>query len=544
MMNGIYQIKLPDNEPVLSYAPGSPERAEVKRTLLQMAKQEVEIPCIIGGKEVRTGDMGACVMPHNHGTVIGRYHRAGTKEVQAAVAAAVRAYREWASMSYEHRLSVFLKAADLLAGPRRAAMNAAAMLGLSKNIFQAEIDAACELIDFFRFNTYYANTLYTDQPPHSSKNVWNRMDYRPLEGFVFAATPFNFVSIAGNLPSAPAMMGNTVLWKPASSAVYPAYQVMKLFIEAGVPEGVINFIPGSGSAIGPEVLNMPNLAGIHFTGSTSVFRGMWEAVGSKIASYKAYPRIIGETGGKDFVIAHSSADEDELITALIRGAYEFQGQKCSAASRAYIPSGMWQAMKERLSEELSRVRMGDVTDFRNFVNAVIDREAFDKIKGYIDYARSSSDADIVCGGTCSDNTGYFIEPTIIETKDPHFKTMEEEIFGPVLTVYPYDESRYEDVLTLCDETSPYGLTGGVFARDRKAIARTEEVLFHAAGNFYINDKPTGAVVGQQPFGGGRASGTDDKAGSMLNIMRWTAPRAIKENFVPPRDYRYPFMSEE
>jgi len=543
-MNGIFQINLPGNEPVFSYAPASPEREEVKEALSQLSKQEIEIPCIIGGKEVRTGDTGTCVMPHNHGKVIGRYHKAGVKEIQSAVEAADKAYREWASMSYEHRMSVFIKAADLLSGPWRARMNAAAMLGLSKNVFQAEIDAACELIDFFRFNTYYANRLYTDQPPHSSKNVWNRVDYRPLEGFVFAVTPFNFVSIAGNLPSAPAMMGNTVLWKPASSAIYPAYHVMKLFMEAGVPPGVINFVPGLGGVVGPEVLKMPTLAGIHFTGSTAVFRSMWETVGSGIGSYNTYPRIVGETGGKDFVIAHPSAQEDELLTALIRGAFEFQGQKCSAASRAYVPRGMWKTLKERMSEELSEIGMGDVSDFRNLINAVIDREAFDKIKGYIDYTRSSKDGRIVYGGTCSDTTGYFIEPTVIEAMDPHFRTMEEEIFGPVLTVYPYDENRYEDILELCDETSPYGLTGAVFARDRKAIALTEEVLLHAAGNFYINDKPTGAVVGQQPFGGGRASGTDDKAGSMLNMIRWTSPRAIKENFVPPRNYRYPFMAEE
>ncbi|MBN2048841.1 MAG: L-glutamate gamma-semialdehyde dehydrogenase [Spirochaetales bacterium] len=543
-MNGIFKVKLPDNEPVLSYAPGSKERQEVKKALDALTASEVEIPCIIGGKEVRTGDIKNCVMPHNHGKVIGRYHQAGPKEIEAAAKAAGEASRQWAGMSYEHRLSVFLKAGDLLAGPWRSTMNAAAMLGLSKNVFQAEIDAACELIDFFRFNAYYANEIFTEQPPHSSRYTWNRMDYRPLEGFVFAATPFNFVSIAGNLPSSPAMMGNTVLWKPASSAVYPAYYIMKLFMEAGLPEGVINFLPGSGSVVGPMILPMSDLAGIHFTGSTAVFRGMWEAVGSRIASYRSYPRIVGETGGKDFILAHESADADELVTALLRGAFEFQGQKCSAASRAYIPRELWKTVKKRLLEQVAELKMGDVADFRNFINAVIDREAFDKIKGYLDYTAEASDGSILCGGTGDNRVGYFISPTVIETSNPRFKTMEEEIFGPVLTVHPYDGRKYEEVLELCDKTSPYGLTGAVFARSRGAVARAEEVLSQAAGNFYINDKPTGAVVGQQPFGGGRASGTNDKAGSILNMMRWTSPRAIKENFVPPKDYRYPFMQEE
>jgi 1-pyrroline-5-carboxylate dehydrogenase len=418
------------------------------------------------------------------------------------------------------------------------------MLCQSKNAFQAEIDAACELIDFLRFNSHYAVQLYEDQPMYSSEGLWNRLDYRALEGFVFAATPFNFASIAGNLPSAPAIMGNSVLWKPASNAVYTAYHIMQLFLEAGLPEGVINFIPGAGSTVGPIVLGSPDLAGVHFTGSTGTFQSMWETIGGNIRLYKTYPRIVGETGGKDFIVAHPSARIEELGTAVIRGAFEYQGQKCSAVSRIYIPKSLWGELFSFLKEELATVKMGGVEDFSNFMNAVIDEAAFDKIAGYIDFARKAKDAEIIYGGNCEKSTGYFIEPTVIKTDNPRFKTMEEEIFGPVLTVYVYDDDRYEETLALCDETSPYGLTGAVFAVDRDAVDLAKNVLVHAAGNFYVNDKPTGAVVGQQPFGGSRASGTNDKAGSVFNMMRWTTVRAIKENFLPPKDYRYPLMSEK
>ena len=543
MSTGKFNVPVPVNEPAKSYAPGSSERALLKTELETLKAGEVEIPCIIGGREVRTGTTGTCVLPHDHGNVIGRYHKAGEKEVRDAVEAALKGRALWSSFSWEERVSVFLKAADLLAGPWRQRMNGACMLSQSKNAFQAEIDAACELIDFFRFNTYYAIQLLEEQPMYSSTNVWNRVEYRALEGFVFAVTPFNFASIAGNLPSAPAVMGNTVLWKPASNAVYIAYQIMLLFQEAGLPDGVINFIPGDGSAVGPIVLGSPDLAGVHFTGSTATFQSIWQTIGNNIKTYRTYPRIVGETGGKDFIFAHPSARIDELGTAIIRGAFEYQGQKCSAVSRAYIPKSLWNDLSEFLIFRLDDIKMGDVSDFTNFINAVIDEAAFDKISGYIDYAKTSDDANIVFGGISEKSKGYFIQPAIIETTDPHFRTMEEEIFGPVLTVYVYDDDDFEQTLHLCNETSPYGLTGAVFSVDRGAIETAGRFLRYAAGNFYINDKPTGAVVGQQPFGGSRASGTNDKAGSILNMMRWTTPRTIKENFVPPRDYPYPFMSE-
>ncbi|AZR72474.1 1-pyrroline-5-carboxylate dehydrogenase [Anoxybacter fermentans] len=543
MSNAIYKIEKPANEPVLSYRPGSPEREELKAKLKELKSREIEIPLIIGGKEVKTGDFGECRMPHDHQHRLAVYHKAGPKEIEMAIEAAREAKKEWARMAWEDRIAIFRKAAELLAGPYRSLLNAATMLGQSKNVFQAEIDSACELIDFFRFNTYYATQIYKDQP-YSPVGFWNRMEYRPLEGFVFAVTPFNFTSIAGNLPTSPAMLGNTVLWKPASSAIYSAYYIMKLLEEAGLPPGVINFIPGSGSKVGDYVLASPELAGIHFTGSTEVFKSMWRTVGENIEKYNTYPRIVGETGGKDFVFVHESAQVAPVVTALIRGAFEYQGQKCSAASRAYIPDNRWEEIKEELLAQISELKMGSPEDFTNFVNAVIDKNAYQSIKEYIDYAKAHEDAEILIGGNCDDSKGYFIEPTVILAKTPDFKTMREEIFGPVLTVYVYDADKYEETLHICDQTSPYGLTGSIFAQDRKAIVLAEDILVNAAGNFYINDKPTGAVVGQQPFGGSRASGTNDKAGSYLNLLRWVSPRAIKETFVPPVDYRYPFMEEE
>lgn len=543
MSNALFKVEKPNNEPVLSYKPGSPERQELKAKIEELRNQEIEIPLIIGGREIKTGKIGKCVIPHDHGHLLGRYHKGGEKEIRLAIEAALEAKREWAAMSWEDRAAIFLKAAELISGPYRATMNAATMLAQSKNVFQAEIDSACELIDFLRFNTYYMTEIYREQP-YSPQGVWNRMEYRPLEGFVFAVTPFNFTSIAGNLPASPALMGNTVLWKPASSAVYSAYYFMRVLQEAGLPDGVINFVPGSGAEIGDRVLASPDLAGVHFTGSTSTFQRMWKTVGGNIERYKSYPRIVGETGGKDFVFVHESADIDQLVTALVRGAFEYQGQKCSAASRTYIPDSIWEEVREKLVSTTGELKMGGVEDFSNFVNAVIDRNAYDSIVEYIEYAREADNAEIIAGGSYDASTGYFIEPTIILTDDPHFKTMEEEIFGPVLTVYVYPADQYEETLKICNETSPYGLTGSIFARDRKAAVTAERMLAQAAGNFYINDKPTGAVVGQQPFGGSRASGTNDKAGSKLNLLRWTSPRAIKENFIPPADYTYPFMGEE
>jgi len=544
MGNAIYNLSLPVNEPIKTYAPGTPERQAVKATLSELKSREIEIPLIIGGKEIKTGKLGKCILPHDHRRVIGTYHQAGEREVQMAIDTALKARGDWAALPWADRAAVFLKAADLIAGPWRATFNAANMLGQSKNVFQAEIDSACELIDFFRFNAYYATQILAQQPPYSPHPTWNRMEYRSLEGFVFAVTPFNFVSIAGNLPSAPAILGNVSVWKPASSAVFSAYYLMKLFQEAGLPEGVINFIPGSGAEIGPLVMSSPELAGIHFTGSTETFRQMWQTLGENIKHYRSYPRIVGETGGKDFIFAHRSADLQALGAGLIRGAYEYQGQKCSAVSRAYIPRGLWEDLKGYLIEELNTVKVGDVEDFGAFMNAVIDAAAFAKIAGYIDYVKKADQASIIYGGECDDSQGFFIRPTVVLADDPHFRTMQEEIFGPVLTIYLYDEDRYVETLELCDQTSPYALTGAIFARDRRAVAEAQCRLENAAGNFYINDKPTGAVVGQQPFGGARASGTNDKAGSLWNLLRWVSPRTIKENFVPPRDYRYPFMEAE
>ncbi|MCL0079984.1 L-glutamate gamma-semialdehyde dehydrogenase [Dehalococcoidia bacterium] len=543
MSNAKFSMPDPENEPILSYQPGSPERKQLKEALDKLSGETIEIPLIIGGQEVKTGNLGKCVMPHDHQHVMATYHKAGPKEVEAAIEASQEAWKSWSTMPWWERASIFKKMASLLSGPWRATLGAATMLGQSKNVFQAEIDTPCELVDFLNFNTKYMEAIY-EQQPLSPKGQWNRVEQRPLEGFIFAVTPFNFTAIAGNLPTAPAMMGNTVVWKPASSAVFSAYYLTKLFQEAGLPDGVINFIPGSGPDVGAIALKHPKLAGVHFTGSTEVFQGMWKIVGENIASYRTYPRIVGETGGKNFIFAHPSADPDEVNTAMVRGAFEYQGQKCSAASRAYIPSSMWPALTELLVETIKTIKVGDVRDFTNFVNAVIDRPAFEKIAEYIDFARRSSDAKIIAGGGSDDSRGYFIEPTVIVTSDPHFKTMEEEIFGPVITLYMYDDSRFEETLRLCDSTSPYGLTGSIFARDREAISLASRMLLHAAGNFYINDKCTGSVVGQQPFGGSRASGTNDKAGSMINLLRWVSPRTTKELFVSPKDYRYPFMEEK
>jgi len=545
MSNGIFSVPFPENDPIRSYAPGTRDREILKKRMEELKSETLDIPIIIGGKEIRTGNTAKCVIPHNHSHVLGNYHKAGKEEVELAIEAALNARDAWAAMPWHERAAIFLKAADLLTTDYwRSTLNAATMLSQSKTAFQAEIDAACELVDFFRFNTYYAQQIYEEQPLHSPEGLWNRMEYRALEGFVFAVAPFNFTSIAGNLPTSPALMGNVVLMKPASSAVYSGYWLMKLFMEAGIPDGVINFVPGSGGQVGNPVLDSPDLAGIHFTGSTPVFQGMWQTIGNNIAKYKSYPRIVGETGGKDFVFVHKSADVDVVATAIVRGAYEYQGQKCSAASRGYIPKSMWNELKETVISTLKTVKMGDPEDFSNFLNAVIDKGAFETITGYIDYIKNADDAEIVFGGNYDDSVGYYIEPTFVVTTNPNFKTMEEEIFGPVFTLYIYDDEKYEETLNICNETSPYALTGAIFAKDRNAVQLANEILVNAAGNFYINDKPTGAVVGQQPFGGARASGTNDKAGSYLNLIRWVSPRTIKENFIPPTDYRYPFMDEE
>jgi len=542
-MNGVFRVPQPANEPIRAYAPGSPEKRWLKAKLAEMRGREIEIPLVIGGEEVRTGKLGTCIVPHDHKHVLARYHKAGKAEVERAVTAAREAHASWSRMPWYDRAAIFLRAAELLAGPFRDEANAATMLGQSKTVFQAEIDSACELIDFWRFNPHFMQKVYEDQPI-SSPGVWNRVEYRALEGFVFAVTPFNFTSIGGNLPTSPAMMGNTVLWKPASTAVYSAFAIMRVLMAAGLPPGVINLVVGSGGEVGDPVLASPELAGIHFTGSTVVFQQMWKTVGANIESYRSYPRIVGETGGKDFVFVHASADVDALATALVRGSFEYQGQKCSAASRAYIPKSLWPKVKKALLAQIAEIKMGDVEDFTNFMGAVIDKNAFAVIKSYIEYARRSSEAEIVAGGTCDDKVGYFIEPTVVLTTNPKFKLMQEEIFGPVLTVFVYPDRELDKALELCDTGSPYALTGSVFANDRQAILKVAERLQGTAGNFYINDKPTGAVVGQQPFGGARASGTNDKAGSMWNLIRWASPRAIKETFVPPTHFAYPFMREK
>ena len=541
MSNGIFSVPAPRNEPVLAYTPGSPERKALRAELDRMAGQVVEITPRIGGRRVTTGRTMDIVMPHDHRHVLAVGHKAGASEVQRAVDAAGAAHHDWSRLPWHERAAIFLRAADLLAGSYRMTLNAATMLGQSKTAHQAEIDAACELIDFWRFNVAFAEEIYRQQPL-SSPGAWNRLEHRALEGFVFAVTPFNVTSIGGNLPTAPAILGNTVVWKPASTALYAAYFIMEILEAAGLPPGVINMVPGSGAEVGDLALASPALAGIHFTGSTATFQGMWETVGRNIRQYRSYPRIVGETGGKDFVFAHASADVPALATALTRGAFEYQGQKCSAASRAFIPASLWPAVQERLLQQIAEIRVGDPADFTNFMGAVIDANAFATIKGYIDHARQSRDAAILAGGGCDDGKGYFVEPTVVLAKRPGLKLMREEIFGPVLTVWVYEDLDLETALEICDSGSPYALTGAVFARDRAAIVRIADALTHAAGNFYVNDKPTGAVVGQQPFGGARGSGTNDKAGSVLNLLRWVSPRAIKETFVPPTDFRYPFMA--
>ncbi len=542
MANGTFHPPEPRNEPILAYRRGSPERAALKARLAELTAQELEIPCVIGGERVRTGRLAEVRMPHRHGHLLARFHRAGPAEVNRAVEAAKEARKAWATLDWHDRAAVFLKAADLLAGPWRATLNAATMLGQSKTVHQAEIDAACEIVDFWRWNPHFAALLYAQQPS-SSPGQWNRLEQRPLEGYVFAVTPFNFTSIAANLPTAPALLGNTVLWKPASSAVYSAWSILQLLEAAGLPPGVVNFLPGSGRDVGDPALASPDLGGLHFTGSTRVFQGMWRTIAEGLPRYRSYPRIVGETGGKDFVFAHASADVDALAAALVRGAFEYQGQKCSAASRAYVPESLWPGVKQRVVALTRSLSMGDPADFTTFLGAVIDRGAFERIRGYVELARAGDGAELVTGGRCDDREGFFVEPAVVETTDPRHRLMEEEIFGPVLTVFPYPDARLEEALTLCDTTSPYGLTGAVFARDRHAIAHISAALVNAAGNFYVNDKPTGAVVGQQPFGGARASGTNDKAGSLANLMRWVSPRALKETFAPTTAVEYPHQEE-
>ncbi len=540
MPKGIYKVPVPANEPVMPYAPGSKERKEVTAALKAARNMETDIPMYIGSEEVRTGNKVPLSPPHDHQHILGHFHEGDRSHVEQAINAALGAKEAWAGLPWEQRASIFLKAAELMAGPYRAKINAATMLAQSKSVFQAEIDAACEMIDFLRFNVHYMSQIYAEQP-ESAPGIWNRLEYRPLEGFVFAITPFNFTSIAGNLPSSAALMGNTVVWKPAYSQIYSANVLMEVFRDAGVPDGVINLIYVDGPEAGDVVFNHPDFAGLHFTGSTGVFQHLWKTIGQNIQKYKTYPRIVGETGGKDFIVAHKSAKAKEVATAITRGAFEFQGQKCSAASRAYIPDNLWDDVKTFVQEDLKTIKMGSPEDFTNFFNAVIDERAFDKIAGYIDKAKENPMNEIIAGGNYDKSKGYFIEPTVILTKDPQSLTMCEEIFGPVITLYVYQAERFEETLELVNSTSPYALTGAIFSQDRYAIDLATKQLSNAAGNFYINDKPTGAVVGQQPFGGARASGTNDKAGSVLNLYRWVSPRTIKETFVPPTDYRYPFL---
>ena len=543
MQKAFFQVPSPKNEVVLSYAPGSPERVELKKTLARMSAEQIDIPMFIGGEEVRTADKHPLSPPHDHKRIIGHYSRGGASHVQHAIDAALAAKADWENTSWEHRASIFLKAADLLAGPYRARMNAATMLAQSKNIFQAEIDAVAEFVDFLRFNVAYMTQIYQDQP-QSPAGMWNRLEYRPLEGFVFCITPFNFTSIAGNLPTSAALMGNCCVWKPADSQIYSAHVIMDLLREAGLPDGVINLVFADGPEAGEVVFNHPSFAGLHFTGSTGVFQALWKIIGQNIHKYNSYPRIVGETGGKDYIVVHESADAEAAAVAISRGAFEFQGQKCSAASRVYLSESLYDVVIDRVKSDVSSFNMGDPKDFGNFINAVIDERAFDKITGYIKKVKASDDSEIILGGGYDKSKGYFIEPTIVLATNPKALTMCEEIFGPVLTIYKYKDSEFEETLDLLDNTSPYALTGAIFAQDRYIIDKTARRLQHTAGNFYINDKPTGAVVGQQPFGGGRASGTNDKAGSYLNLLRWVSPRTIKETFVPPKDYRYPFLGED
>jgi len=540
MSLAISKVPVPSNEPVRSYAPGTPERASLQARLASMSAEKIDIPLVIGGKDVRAGKSASAVMPHRHAQVLADVHQGGAAEVQKAIGAALRAQKDWANLPWEARASVFLKAAELLQGPYRDVVNAATMLGQSKTCHQAEIDSACELIDFLRFNVAFYEQILREQP-QSAPGMWNRLEHRPLEGFVFAVSPFNFTSIAGNLPTAPALCGNTVVWKPAGTAAYSAHFLMQVLREAGLPDGVINMVNGHGAEIGDPVLADRHLAGIHFTGSTRVFHQMWRTVGGNIDKYASYPRLVGETGGKDFIAAHASADPVALATAIVRGGFEYQGQKCSAVSRVYVPGNLWPQVREALAEQIAGIRMGDVADFSNFMGAVIDGTSFRTQQAAIEEARAASDAEILVGGECDDREGWFVRPTVIVTSNPAYRTMCEELFGPVVTVHVYDESKWVETLDLVDRTSPYALTGAIFARDRHAIQQGVEHLRNAAGNFYINDKPTGAVVGQQPFGGARASGTNDKAGSMLNLIRWISPRTIKETFVPATDYRYPYM---
>ena len=545
MSKGFFSIPLPTNEPVLAYAPGSPEKAALKAALAEFRSKEADIPMYIGSEVVRTDDKKRLAPPHDHQHTLGYFNYGTRTHVEQAVQASLDAKSAWENLEWEQRAAIFLRAADLIAGPYRAKINAATMLGQSKNAFQAEIDAACELIDFLRFNVYYMSEIYQQQPVVPfSPNTWNRTEQRPLEGFIFAITPFNFTAIAGNLPAAPAMMGNTVVWKPAETQIFAANVVMEIFREAGLPDGVINLVYVDGPEAGDVVFKHPDFAGLHFTGSTGVFQHLWKTIGENIAMYKSYPRIVGETGGKDFVVAHKSADAKALATGLVRGAFEYQGQKCSAASRAYVPANLWDQVKEYMLADLKEIKMGGVEDFSNFINAVIDERAFDKIAGYIDQAKQDSGVELIAGGTHDKSKGYFIAPTVFKADDPKYRTMCEEIFGPVLTIHVYDPEKYEETLELVDQTSPYALTGAIFSNDRYAAELATKKLHQAAGNFYINDKPTGAVVGQQPFGGARASGTNDKAGAMINLLRWISPRTIKENFNPPKDYKYPFLGEE
>ena len=542
MSKGVFNVPIATNEPVKSYIKGSNERKSLLATYKEMYNSNIEIPIYVGGEEILSDDKKNISPPHDHRHIIGKYNVAKKEHIEKAINCALNAKENWSNLEWNHRVAIFLKAAELLAGPYRDKLNAATMISQSKNVYQAEIDAACELIDFFKFNSEYVTKLYSEQP-ESAPGVWNRLEHRPLEGFVFAITPFNFTSICANLCAAPAMMGNVVIWKPASTQVYSAKVIMDLFKEAGLPDGVINLLPSSGSVIGDVVFNHKDFAGLHFTGSTNVFRNLWKTIGNNIAKYKSYPRIVGETGGKDFIIAHKSANPLQVATGISRGAFEYQGQKCSAASRAYIPSNLWEDVKSKIIDDLNSFKMGTPEDPSNFVNAVINENAFDSIASYIDFAKNNNDAEIIAGGGYDKSKGYFIEPTVIVTKDPKFKTMCEEIFGPVITIYVYDENNWRETLTLVDQTSDYALTGAVFSTDRYAIDEATKLLENAAGNFYINDKPTGAVVGQQPFGGSRGSGTNDKAGSVLNLLRWVSPRTIKETFNPPIDYRYPFLEE-
>lgn len=543
MLRGFFDVPEAYNEPVKDYAPGSPERDELQKVLKAFKSEEKEIPMIIGGREVKTSNKFSIHPPHDRKFTLGHYYMGDESHVIQAIDAALEARKAWQSLSWDHRASIFLKAADLISGPYRAKINAATMLAQSKNVYQAEIDAACEMADFFRFNVQYMVQIYKDQPI-SSKGIWNRVEQRPLEGFVYAITPFNFTSIAANLPAAPAMMGNVVVWKPAETQVYSAAVIMEVFKEAGLPDGVINMVIVDGPAGGKVMAKHPDFVGVHFTGSTEVFKRIWKAVGENVMLHNTYPKIVGETGGKDFVMVHHTAHPIEVATALSRGAFEYQGQKCSAASRAYIPLSMWDEVKEKLVSDLQSFSMGGPEDFSNFINAVIDEKAFKKITGYIDRAKEHPDTEIIAGGEYDDTEGFFIRPTVILSKDPMYESMQEEIFGPVLTIYLYDDDKYEETLELVDRTSPYALTGAIFAKDRFAIELALQKLVNAAGNFYVNDKPTGAVVGQQPFGGARASGTNDKSGSYLNLLRWVSPRTIKENFIPPKDYRYPFLNRD